>query len=207
MPRRRRGRRNNEASDATPERSFPFLPLPFRPITDTARVGSCLQSPAAACVAPPAHVFTLSRGDENAERGRIQRHAVVAVESTRRQHQCPSDSPARSATRRQCPLILRVHCVPSLTLRSIASLARSLELAPCCAPERLSASCCRSSSSSSSSASSSSSSPKSYRRSTLSARSGVAAVPYGTASSSLALPLKGRDERGRTANVATGSGS
>ena len=70
---------------------------------------------------------------------------------------------------------------PTSEVHAGLTLARSLALepAPCCAPERLSASCRRSSSSPS--ASSSSSSPKSYRRSTPSARSLVRSARSGVA--------------------------
>ena len=90
---------------------------------------------------------------------------------------------------------------PTSEVHAGLTLARSLALepAPCCAPERLSASCRRSSSSPSAS---SSSSPKSYRRSTPSARSlalpgqvlrcSAILLHYGLLSS---LPLKGRNER------------
>ena len=107
----------------------PFPPLPLFPPS----LSSCHSIPAnyrhgtrsfvalrwLVCVAPSLppslHVFTLSRGDENAgrasERGRIRRYRRRRV---RRQHQCPSDCLAccSTDTRRPCPLILRVHCVP-----------------------------------------------------------------------------------------------
>ena len=178
------GKKKQRASDARKVLSLPpsrSLPLPFRPITDTARFGSCLRQCARA------HVFTLSRGDENGGRIRRRRRRVDANVNV-----LQIRLPVRLRGR-PWPLILGVHCAPSLTLRS-------LELAPCCAPERLSASCCRSSSSSSS-ASSSSSSPKSYRRSTLSAMPGQVLQRCHTALSS--LPLKGRKER-TNGSVATG---
>ena len=115
--------------------------------------------------APPAptrkHVFTLSRGDENAE---VEFAFVVAVETT------------PNANINVLQILLPINfksalcsCLPSSLNPSLARWPHAVRLCP----ERLSASCCCSSSSSSSS------SPKSCIRSTLSARSGVAAVPYG----------------------------
>ena len=156
--RRQRGKRRRARAS---ERSFPLPSFP--PITDMARFGSCLRT----------HVFTLSRGDENAE-ARSDSSTSSSSSSPllrgRQQHQCPSDSPAALPV---LPINFKsalCSFLPSFLPQPFA--IRSLELAPCCAPERLSASCCRSSSSSSSS------SPKSYIRSTPSicqVRSGVAA--------------------------------
>ena len=79
------GAAGEEEPTRRPKGPFPPLPLfplslpaiPFRPITDTARVPSlrCVGS----CVSPPPslHVFTLSRGDENA--GRASEVGFVAI--------------------------------------------------------------------------------------------------------------------------------